>query len=162
MCLFLGVFGCYGQWKQYSNKEYKFSILYPRSWEYNEDIYNTVFLAKEPIKSPTDKFQSNINVVVTQLPQPLSLEAYYDLNKEELTRRLSPITNILEGDVYSGMLAGKWFSFEGMMKDIVLRVTVAVWVKDKTVYTVTCSAPVKDYPKYEATFFKIMRSLRAK
>lgn len=98
--------------------------------------------------------------MVTQLPGELKLSTFFELNKDELMRNLAAISNVLEGEIYAGFMPGKWLSFESRMKELNLKIIVAMWMKDKRVYTITFGSQVKDFAKYEPIFNKIVRSLR--
>lgn len=157
--LFLFLSGCGWGWQRYNNRECKFSILLPSSWQKQEGVYNTIVIAKAPLISNTDRFQENITITVTELPKKIDLFTYFEFNKDALMQHTS-MADISEGDIFAGFLAGKWLSFEGKMHDLSLKIISAVWIKDNRVYGVTCSSQVKDFAKYAPIFNKIMRSLR--
>jgi hypothetical protein len=164
LCLFLCLAGsgCSWQWRRYNNKEYKFSILFPRSWEIEEGALGTVVMVMAPLKNKQAQFRDNINVVVTELPKEMELGTFFELNKDMLTSKVAAIDNLLEGDIYAGFLPGKWLSFEGKMREVKLKITSAVWIKGKRIYTVTCAGEAKDFSKNEQTFNTVLRSLRVK
>ncbi len=157
--LFLAVFlsGCDLNlgWTRYTNKEYGFSILLPRSWKREEKVYNSVLLAKAPPTSKTDRFQENITVVITELPPNIDLSTYFELNKDLLRQSLISMANLSESNIFAGFFAGKCLSFEGKMRDLTLK-------KGNRIYVITCGGQVRDYPRYKVVFNKILRSLRVK
>lgn len=160
---FFIIAGCGMGWKRYTNKKYKFFILLPSSWVIQEGLYNTVVLAKEPGTEDASKFQSNINVVVTELPPQIDLTTFFEINKEELMARLaSSINNIYEGDIYAGFLPGKWLSFQGKIKDAEVKITIAVWREGSYIYTITSSCLANQASQYDPIFKKVMQSLRIK
>lgn len=162
--LFLVLFlaGCDFGWVRYTNKEYHFSILLPRSWQKQEGAYNTVLLAKAPPTTKTDRFQENITVVVTELSTKIDFSTYFELNKEMLTQSLASMANVSEGNIFAGFFAGKCLSFEGKMRDLTLKMISCMWMKGNRVYVITCGSQVKDFAKYKLIFNKILRSLHVK
>lgn len=160
--LLLWVCGCVSDWQRHNNKEYGFSILLPRSWIMAKDSYPAALSVKSGVENKNDAFQENINVMVTDFSAAMELSTFFELNKDELMYRLKGIANIQQGDIYAGLLPGKWLSFEGRMKDMNLKIMVAIWKKDKRIYTITCTAETKKFPAYAPIFTKIMKSLRIK
>jgi len=152
---------CDFSWQRYYNKEHRFSILLPRFWQKEQGAYDTVILAKESPRGRDDKFSENINVVITEFAEPISLATCYELNKEELFKSLVLI-DLAEGDIFAGMLPGSWLSFKSRIKEIKVKVLSAIFVKGKHGYTITCISEEEKYPKYEPVFFTIIRSLRPK
>lgn len=125
-------------------------------------MLDTVVMALAPLRGKQPRFQANTNVVVTELAQELDLSTFFELNKDALVSKLATIENLTEGDIYAGMLAGKWLSFEGMARQVRVKIISAVWIKGKRVYTVTCTSEAKDFPRYESAFNRILRSLRVR
>lgn len=154
--------GCGIGWTRYTNKEYRFSILLPWSWKKQEGIYNTILLAKSPKTGKNDRFQENITVTITELSSKMDLSTYFELNKEALTQSLASMTNVSEGNIFAGLFAGKYISFEGKMRDLSLKIISAMWMKGKRIYVLSCSSQVRDFAKYKPVFYKILRSLRVK
>jgi hypothetical protein len=108
------------------------------------------------------KVPANMNVFVSELSEEVKLEVIFELNKEELAKSGTVMNNPAEGEIYAGLLPGKWLSFEGQMRNSQLKIISAVWVKNKRVYTITCSSPLEDFAQYEPIFNKSLRSLRVK
>ncbi len=163
LAIAIGLAGCDLSWQQYNNKEYGFSILFPRAWKKEGGIQDIIVIAKSPRKGQFDKFQENANVVVSDLPGEMPLTAYFDLNKTEIMRMLPGAKyNVKESEIFAGSEPGNLLSFTCNVGDITLQITSAVWMKGQRVYVVTCSGDAAEYPKYEPTFNKIMHSLRIK
>lgn len=163
LCLFLGLIsllGCDLTWRRYSNKEYGFSLNLPRRWQMRQGVNDTVVQASAPQKA-NEKFAANVNVVVSELPERISLEEFFELNKEE-TLRLLPgeKLGIQEGDIFAFGRRGMFLNFTTVVKDFSVRFFSAVWIKGKRVYVITASCEDKFYPEYEPAFKKILRSFR--
>jgi len=155
--------GCNFTWQRYSSEEYGFSILLPRTWYKEERLGGAIITAISPREGDSDNFQENITVMAVDLPEEVSLEALFKLNKNEIIEAMpGDEFNVSEGEVFCGSTPGKWLSFNTRLGDIILRIKSAVWMKGKRVYTITCSAEYEQYPKYEPTFKKALNSLRIK
>jgi hypothetical protein len=155
--------GCEMGWEKYNNQDYGFSILLPSSWEKQEGALKSVIMVMAPVKNKrAHKVPANMNVFVTELPENLELGVVFELNKEELIKSKTMMNNLTEGEIYAGGLPGKWLSFEGQMRDAQLKITSAIWMKDRRVYTITCSSLLEEFPHYEPIFKKVLRSLRVK
>ncbi|MBI4707602.1 MAG: lipoprotein [Candidatus Omnitrophica bacterium] len=153
--------GCNLFWQKYSNEEYKFSLLLPNSWS-KEGMDKVALIAKAPLEGKGDVYPENINVVVTELPEQVSLGTFYELNREELLRNLPGAYDQQEGSAFAGFLPGKKFSFVTKIKEFTLRMTSVVFRKGKYFYVLTYAYEVGKDKKYEPIFNKIITSFRAK
>jgi hypothetical protein len=167
-CIFLALLfclsGCELGWERYDNEDKKFSILLPSSWEKEENALNTAVIALAPLKgkSASAYIRANINVIVVELSEAPDLATIFDLNRVELASKLATMDEASEGEIYAGTLRGKWLSFEGILHELKVKITSAIWVKGKYTYTVTCTSSTGESPKYDPIFKKIMHSLRVK
>lgn len=174
LCIFLIILcsfflsGCdFLQWQRYSDKENHFSILLPRFWKKEKDFLNTAVLALAPQKSKADKYQENINVAVNKVPDlppdvkpEALLSTFFELSKEEVLGKIKGVYNISEGEIFAGLLKGKYLSFNTRVGDLLLRIFSAIWLKNKQVYVVTCSSEAKEFYKYEPLFKRSLKSIR--
>jgi hypothetical protein len=152
---------CDFAWQRYTSKEYGFSIMLPRIWFKEEGQYNTVIMATAPREGPGDKFQENINVVVTDLPRSIPLETFFELNKVETLKAIpGEEFNITEGEVTIGRFRGKSLSFNSRIQGITIRTLSVIWMNGKRVYVVSCSAEHSQFPKYEPIFTKAIHSMQ--
>lgn len=163
--LFLAIIlaGCGFFAERYANKEYRFSIIFPAGWKVDENVNGTVVLATAPQRGSAQRFAANINVVVNNMSEQMSLETFFELSKET-TLQVIPGEkyNISEGDIYAASQRGKWLSFAAKIKELDLHFISATWIKDKRIYVVTGSCEAQIYPHYETIFKKVFSSLRLK
>ncbi|MCK4433154.1 MAG: hypothetical protein KAV48_04395 [Methanomicrobia archaeon] len=68
----------------YENSTYGIKIMYPQEWEKLEGYMDTVVLFRSSLEDASDIFQENLNVVVGDLPQPMTLNEFTDLNIEQI------------------------------------------------------------------------------
>ncbi len=153
--------GCDFSWRQYYSREYRFLVLLPRGWQEAEDP-KLAILVKAPQEGPDDRFQENINVIVTELPASVALSTFFELNKDELMRVMPGAHNMIEGEIFAGLVPGKMLSFDNQVEDLTLRTLSATWIKGKRVYVVTCVGQVSDFSKYSPIFKKVLQSMRLK
>ena len=148
-------------WEKYTNREYGFSILLPRWWQREGANQHWVVVAKSPIKGKDDVFQENINIVVTDLPEAVPLDTFFELNKAETLRILPGVeTGIQEGEISSGGRRGRWLSFETQRPEgIRLRIISAVWMKNNRVFIVTGSCWAEEQKTYEPMYRRMLRSM---
>jgi hypothetical protein len=154
--------GCTPEWQRYNNKEYKFSMIFPGEWKIDEGVFNTVVMCR-PVEDQNEPVSyKSINVIVTELSEDILLSTFFELNKEEIQRTLVVDKKISDGQIYAGDMQGKWLIFEHILENVKLKTISALWMKNKRIYTVTCSCQLKDFPVYKPVFDKVLRSLRIK
>jgi hypothetical protein len=154
--------GCWVLWAKYKNRQYGFSILLPRFWKRTTGEQGTLIMAKAPLRGKNDKFQENINVVVSELPAAVDIVMYIEMNQKEAMELVpGPKVDFADGEIFAGLNRGRWFAFTALGDDLSTRIMSAVWIKGGTkAFVVSCSAEASLFDKYEPTFRKIMQSLR--
>lgn len=155
--------GCDLRWVRYTNQEHGFSIILPRFWQKQEGFQGAIVTARSPLQGSNDRFQENITVTGGELPQEVPLDILFEVNKEEIMKKLPGVKKeVDDGEMFAGRDEGRWFSFDNRIQNMSIRIITGVWIKNKHVYVITCSGLTKDFPRYEPTFKKVMRSLRIK
>lgn len=149
-------------WQRYNDQLYNFSIDVPRMWQKQKGLYLTALTVFAPFDEKKDKFRPNFNIVVKQLPVHLPASTVFQLNKEELLSTVEDVQNFREGVIYAGLMPGSWLSFEATIRASKVKVLSAIWSKGKNTYTITFTAEIKTFSRYEPTFQRIMKSLRVK
>lgn len=158
----LNLIGCEAlAWRKYNNRGHKFSMLVPKDWDIDEDIKDGVMAVYIPKLHPTDLFMSNIRVVSDELPAPLDLSTYYDINREELRQLFKRMSEVSEGQGMSGMDRYQWVAFTSPLTDkIFIRVVSAVWMREKRFYILTCVMDLQRSQDIEPMFRKMLVSFR--
>ena len=148
-------------WQNYESKHYGFSISLPRLWVKIEGLYGTIILTKSPLEDKADRFQENINVVVTTAPVGMQTVTFFELFKNETLETVpGEEYGISEGEISSGSHRGNWLSFTSDGQDMSIKTLAVLWVKDGKAYIVTCTAQDIQFANYESTFKKAIRSFR--
>ena len=146
-------------WRKYNNREYRFSMLVPKDWEPDEDIKDGIVALYVPMVNPSDPFMSNVRVVTEDLPAPLDLATYYDINREEFRQVFKKMSDISEGQGMSGLNRHQWIAFTAPLTDkVMIRVISAVWMKGKRVYILTCVMDLQRAQDIEPAFRKMIAS----
>jgi hypothetical protein len=157
-----GIVGCDFRWEKYYNREKRFVMLLPRTWVKVPGSRDTAILVKDNLRGPKDRFRENINVVVNTLPKTVTLEVFFEANKYEIEFNLPGVYNISEGEMFSGMVPGRWISFNQKIGDMALKVISASWIRDGRVYVVTCVCDNQYAFQYDPLFQKVIKSFRIK
>ena len=152
-------------WKRYESKDKGFSIMLPRSWFIEEGILKDTFAvtAKELQKGPSDNFRENISVAVSNIPEIMSLNELYQLNKAEVMKILpGEKYDISESDIKVTGREGKRLSFVADIGGVALRSVSALFINKNRSYSVNCACAESKYSKYSAIFDKAIKSIRIK
>lgn len=144
---------------RFQSKENGFSILLPRGWAAVDDS-RTAIHVRSPREGPDDQFQENINVMVVDLPNEISMDTFFDANKEELLRVMPLAENIVEGGTLAGFVRGRLLTFENKVEGINLKSMSAVFKKGTRFYSVNCTAEEAKISKYLPIFKKVIQSIR--
>jgi len=148
-------------WRKYHNREYGFSFIMPKEWDVDEDAQNAVLAIYIPKEDPKDLFTSNIRVVTEDLPKPVDLATYYDINREEFRQIFKKMGNIAEGQGMSGFVRHQWISFVAPLNDrILIKAISVVWIKEQRVYVLTCVMDFRRSEQIEPIFRKLLASFR--
>ena len=155
--------GCGIFWQSYTNAEYGFSMSLPRLWYKEVGSYGTVIMASSSQTSPQDRYRENITVTVSYLPTGMSLVTYFELNRSQVFEAFEGQEfGVMEGEISAVGGVGRVLSFSVPAKDIIFKITSAVWMKNKRAYVVTCISQDSEFDKYQPIFEKAMRSIRFK
>lgn len=157
------ILGCGILWQRYVNKEYGFSIFLPRLWYKEAGSFGTVIMASSSQTSPQDPYRENITVTVAYLPEGMGKGTYFEMSVNQVFEMFEGKQyGVKEGTISAGGEDGQWVSFSVPAKNLILKVTSAVWIKNKRAYVVTCTCQDSEFDKYEPIFQKAMRSIRFK
>ncbi len=146
----------------YEDKKNQFSILLPRNWKQEKaNLKGMAILVKDPkyARIP-NKFQANINVIVKDMPAEISMEQFFEANKQEIENTIPNVKNMEESRIFSGFNPGRSLYFESKLTAITLIFNTAAWFSRGRVYIVTCVASEDDYRIYKRMFKRILHSMR--
>ena len=153
--------------KTYTNSQYGFSFDYPEDWdempqEMFEQEEGAAFVVAAGFWAPVacGGGFANVNVVRETLPSRVSVQAYWEENKQRVREELERYTIISErGTEINGVPAVKvvaTFDYQVMPVQHVQ----AFLVEGKTGWVVTCTCTPDCWDEYEPTFSRIVDSFR--
>lgn len=164
LVLLFGLTGCDLLWQRYSDRKNGFSLFLPRFWYREENLKGTAVIAFSPLKSAGDKFQENINVRIKELPNEVTIDTFFEINKNWLLQSgiKGVKSNISESVIYSGRHKGMLLAFDNKTDSLSLRIIIAMWIKNKRAYIVNYVSEIAQFPEYEPFFKKTLHSFRIK
>ena len=152
------------KWIEYSENNYE--ISYPESWTKQQKGTAIFFLS--PKGNEKDLFQENVNVIVQDLSsQPMTLEEYTNLTKNQITQALGSSAIVSVKDLsFSGQQAKEMIytmpknPMQGRNLNLKLR---QVWfIKGNNAYLLTYTAQSSEYDNYLETAKGIFDSFKLK
>ena len=160
--LFMGLLaGCDFDMARYTNREYGFSVLLPKSWQRSDGELGTLVLARESLQGIGDRFQANINIVVKDLMQSVSHRVFFELNRDKIQEIVPGIKYNMEDRELNSPKSGRGlcFVFGNKIENLDVKVTTCSWMKDNRVYVITCTCEADKAATYDSIFQKVLSSL---
>lgn len=146
----------------YDNSRVGFSLKYPVTWSFGEDINGAAAIFYSPKENALDTFRENVNVVVQDLSvKPMDLEEY---TKTAIIQMQAVFeTNLQIIDSSPIMVAnepGHQFVFIGKGPDGEIYYLCRWTVVGTSAYVLTYTGKSLGYPKHLAQARRIMKSFR--
>lgn len=146
------MFCCCKQEKLIKYTAESYEICYPETW--SKQIESNMALFLSPKKDKEDMFQENVNVMIQDLSnQPMTLEEYTTLTKQQITQALGSTAIISVNDInFAGQNAIEMIY--GMPKNskVNRNFNLKLWqiwfVKDNKAYLFTYTAEQVEYDNY--------------
>ncbi|HPN88405.1 MAG TPA: PsbP-related protein [Candidatus Omnitrophota bacterium] len=154
------------QWgfKNYVNNAYGFSMKYPASWNYKENVDGAAVVFFAPPENALDIFAENVNVVVQNLSaKRMSLKQYTDIAIDQMKAVFGDNLEILQSEPMS--LSGEFgykFVFIGKGPQGNFKFWCSWTMKDKNAYQVTYAALFPQYDKYIGQVEGMVKSFRVR
>ena len=152
------------EWIKYTHNNYE--ISYPKSWIKQQKGLTTLFLSQK--ENEKDLFQENVNTMVQDLSkQPMTLEEYTNLTKQQITQALGANSIVSIKDLnFAGQQAKEMVynipknPMQGSNLNLKIR---QVWfIKDSKAYLITYTAESSEYDNYLGTAKGIFDSFKLK
>lgn len=138
----------------------RFSIVPPAGWQTKEDVRGSGAAFVEPPQSPTDDFRENINIVVTQLPADMGLEAYVKANDGNMAKLATGYEELESAAVDLNGQAARRTVFKHKVGALDLQVLCYLLIKDGGGYALICTARADAYKDHEPIFERTCRTFR--
>lgn len=136
--------------QSYENKKDGFSIQFPGTRSFQEDVYGSSVMFASPTNE-SDKIKENIGIMKKTLSKAYTLDEYYALNKEALSGQAG-YTEVENTTITVNGLDAKKVIFKSAMNDTKLQFEQIFIIKDGFVYIIT-------YTATEATFGEYVQDL---
>lgn len=150
------------RFKSYQSSEHGFTIKYPASWAYEENINGAAIIFYSPQENDLDFFKESVNVVVQNIGgNPLNLKAYSALAIKQMEAVFGENMITLESaPTFIADQSGYKLVFIGKGPDTDFQY-MSVWMIDGvTAYQVTYTSLVSQYERYLSKVKKMVRSFR--
>lgn len=140
-----------------------FSITYPKSWTLMDKAAFPIieFGALAPRENEEDKFSENVNIVVDSATAPsLGVGAYRNANIQAMKTMLSNFTVVSHtADKTNAGLEVAILIYTHSANGFDIKALTYFCKANDRYYAITCSATIKEFEKYKATFLTICRSI---
>ncbi len=151
-------------WISYENPNYGITLQYPNN-RTTKTVQNTIFSAFSPIEQDWDKFQENINLVISNnFGQNLDK---FSAQQIDILKKSTNFENfVLEDEWYTNFGWSDWYKiiYTGKLKwyDIPLK-RMQMWtLKWNSAYIFTYNAEQSNFDKYIDKINEILKSLKIK
>lgn len=142
--------------EKYVNKEKKYSIAYPKSWQKKEiPALDLVLLA--PAKGEAElnaatQINASMNVISEKPDAPINLDQFFNESLENIKKELKEVNVKETGERTLNGVNSKWVLYNHVMKDITFTVLQYFMVVDDHVYLLTFSSAANHYNEYRSDF----------
>ena len=153
-----------GQFADYQNSSYQFSVRYPGSWQVIEKPQPgvaVVFLS--PKETALDVFRENINITIQPVPDEIaSIKTFSRTITEQMKAVFSANIKIIEDkSVAFGGRTGHRLVFEAPQPDNLKAVVVWTIRRDQA-YILTFLTTIRKYPKSSLKVEEVLKSFQLK
>lgn len=132
----------------YENRRYGIKIEYPESWMVSEPGTEIVVAFLSPLESPWDTFQENVNIIIGDLTEPMTLEEYSEAAIAQLRQEITDFTLLESGDFTLSTNPAYKVVYTTKFEQTPLQVMQVWTIKNDTVYTITYTAAASQYYVY--------------
>ena len=147
-----------GTFEVYRNSQYGFSVQFPVDWTKPEDVPGTAIQFFAPSQDPTDSFRENLNIIVQDLGQRLTLEEYSQPYLEQL--QIVADSGIQLSDVTLAGLPAKQAAFTKSVQDKSVDFRQIWTVKEQRAYILTFTSETSKSAQYTGIFTQMATSFK--
>jgi len=123
----------------YENKTNNFSVKYPGTREFQEDVYGSDVMFFTPLKE-NDKLRENIGIMKKDLDKSYSLDEYYALTKPELENMIPDFVEVSKENITVNGIDAQKLIYQGTQWEFTLKWEQIYLIKDNAVYITTYTA----------------------
>ncbi|MDP8213337.1 MAG: PsbP-related protein [Candidatus Zapsychrus exili] len=148
--------------RTYKNESKGFSIKYPKTWSYKENVFGAAVTFYSPLENDLDLFRESISVVVQDISfKPMGLKEYTDLAIGQMDAMFRKFIDVVESKpARLGGIYGYKYIFIGKNPDVNLKYRCAWTIKKTSAYQVVYTSLETHYDKYIENIEKMVSSFR--
>lgn len=137
-----------------------FRLSAPSDWTVREDVRSVRLIALAPSDVPDDPFRENLNVTTQDVPEAISLDAFFDRIFAELVTSIPGFREVETRNVRIGGMPAKRLVYEYTFKQQPFRVLTYVLLDGDQGYFLTGTALAGAFDAYAEAFEQIASSFR--
>jgi len=170
LCIFIFLgFGLNGCGKKtppepgrYYNKNYSFSIKFPKEWELykSQELDDAVVEVTSPWENDSDMFSEFIAIYVDEVSLGTSLEEYFNELNQNSENELAHYQEEDSGTITIENTIAKWIIFSYTVAEGPLQSVSYLIVKDHRAYIIFCNTEPDKFEMYRSKFEKTAQSLK--
>lgn len=139
---------------KYESKDKKYSIEFPDDWDVKEGYMGTDVMGVSKVEGET------VNVVVSQLQKPQSLQEYTAGGCEALGKELTDFKLIDSGNSTIDGEPALWCLFTAKENGTAIQVLDYLFTKDKFGYVITCGSSPSNFDAAKPSLEKIAQTFK--
>lgn len=144
---------------RYVSKAKGYSVQFPSDWTQKPSTPPLDVVALSPKDGPTDAFYENVNIIVSDLPQAISSEEYYQLSYPQ-TKTLQGFKEDSNGKSTVGGIEAHWLIALHSTNNLPIKMMQYYFTKGTRAYVITCTASVDTFAKFKPQFEAIANSFK--
>lgn len=145
-----------------TSKSSDLSLVLPDKWEVMEQNLGIDLVALAPVFKPDDLFRQNLNVISVKFKDDMSLEDYFNINKESLRELLEDFNLESAQDATIGGIPAKKLIFTHTVGPVNVKVIQYLALVGNKAFVITFTADTLDFDKISQDFDKIASSIQFK
>jgi serine/threonine-protein kinase len=146
-----------GNLQRYESDEHGFSLGYPDGWTLQDLQDSPADVALAADESAADGFAENVNVLVQQVPEGLTLDQYTQTSKQGL-ETLQGFELGSEGSTNLGGESATWLEYEAVQQGVLLQFWQVWTVRGPKAYVVTYTGRGEGFDRFRMDVESIVRS----
>lgn len=145
-----------------TSKSSDLSLVLPDKWEVMDQNLGIDLVALAPLLKPDDLFRQNLNVISVKFNDDMTLEDYFNINKESLRELLEDFDLESAQNATIGGIPAKKLIFTHTVGPVNVKVIQYLVLEGKKAFVITFTADTLDFDKISPDFDKIASSIQFK
>ena len=165
LCLIVSVYTCWGEKKTIQGTAFSgddYTLNFPSTWGVKRGVMGTDLIGLSPLESPSDNFQENINVVVDNIPDSMSVSMFLQYNLDAMNKMYGLPEDASFSKVRVGSSDGYHLRYSARVGQLSLDNDCYIVLINKASYFITCSHISGKRDSYKSTVDSIISSFEVK